>query len=150
MTRINVVEPEVLTDQHLMAEYRELPMVGSALKRSLRSKNGLPKIPKQYTLNAGHVTYFYTLGKFLERRYQALIVELKHRGYNLDENREVDFDIFKQHNLYNDWTPDENALKINVERIKQKIDMKVDWYKHYGYPIKNNDKILNPYFVWKG
>ena len=39
MTRINLVPPEELSDQHLVAEYREIFMVGSSLQRSLRSPN---------------------------------------------------------------------------------------------------------------
>ena len=50
MTRINIIEPSELTDQHLIAEYREIFMVGSVLQRSLKSKNwdktkkNLPKV----------------------------------------------------------------------------------------------------------
>ena len=33
MTRINIIPTEELADQHLVAEYRELFMVGSALQR---------------------------------------------------------------------------------------------------------------------
>jgi deoxyribonuclease (pyrimidine dimer) len=150
MTRINVIEPKQLTDQHLMAEYRELPMVGSALKRSIRSKNGVPKIPSKYTLNTGHVTFFYNLGAYLERRYKSLIDELNNRGYKLDENRIVDFDVFKDNGMYNDWNPDEPALRINVERIKQKLDMKIDWYKHYGKPILDKHEVLNPTELYRG
>jgi len=39
LTRINIVEPSELTDQHLVAEYREIFMVGSSLQRSLKSKS---------------------------------------------------------------------------------------------------------------
>ena len=39
MTRINLVPPEELSDQHLVAEYREIFMVGYSLQRSLRSPN---------------------------------------------------------------------------------------------------------------
>ena len=39
MTRINIVPTSELADQHLVAEYRELFMVGSALQRTLKSKN---------------------------------------------------------------------------------------------------------------
>ena len=38
MTRINLVDPRQLADQHLVAEYREIFMIGSALQRSLESK----------------------------------------------------------------------------------------------------------------
>ena len=61
MTRINLIEPSELTDQHLIAEYREIFMVGGSLKRTLVSKSGYQelKVPKSYTLNAGHVYFFY-------------------------------------------------------------------------------------------
>ena len=39
MTRINIIPTTELADQHLVAEYRELFMVGSALQRTLKSKN---------------------------------------------------------------------------------------------------------------
>ena len=39
MTRINLVDPSELSDQHLVAEYREIFMVGRSLQRSLKSKN---------------------------------------------------------------------------------------------------------------
>ena len=41
LTRINLVEPSELTDQHLIAEYREIFMVGGSLKRTLVSKSGI-------------------------------------------------------------------------------------------------------------
>ena len=41
MTRINVIPVDQLTDQHLVAEYREMLMVPASLKRSLGSKNGM-------------------------------------------------------------------------------------------------------------
>ena len=40
MTRINIVNPSELTDQHLIAEYREITMVPGSLKRTLVSKIG--------------------------------------------------------------------------------------------------------------
>ena len=40
MTRINIVVPSELTDQHLIAEYREITMVPGSLKRTLVSKIG--------------------------------------------------------------------------------------------------------------
>ena len=69
MTRINIVHPSELTDQHLIAEYREIFMVGSSLQRSIKSKNWNPKdIPIKFTLNTGHVKFFYDKGKYLFKR----------------------------------------------------------------------------------
>ena len=73
MTRINIVPVQELFDQHLMAEYREITMVPAALNRTLNSKRGLDKkkIPKKYTLNKGHVYFFYNKGLYLHKRYMA-------------------------------------------------------------------------------
>jgi deoxyribonuclease (pyrimidine dimer) len=137
MTRINVIDPIELTDQHLMAEYRELPMVMGSLRRSLVAKNGLPKIGDKYTLNAGHVKFFYNKGKFLHRRYLMLIGELMVRGYNLDPNRKADFQVFLDNNLYHDWTPEKEAYIINKQRIDERINQKPHWYRYYGKPLKD-------------
>ena len=82
MTRINIISPSELTDQHLIAEYREIFMVAGSLKRTLISKNGYlqSKVPKEYTLNSGHVYFFYNKGKYLNKRYNLIIKEMKLRG----------------------------------------------------------------------
>ena len=152
MTRINVVDPVVLTDQHLMAEYRELPMVMGSLRRSLSSKNGLPKIPDKYTLNAGHVTFFYNKGAWLKRRYAALVEELVSRGYNLDQSRVADFSIFSKF-LDNDWSADTDAVNINSARITERILSKLHWYKYCSEPVvklqSDADFIIRPTLLWK-
>lgn len=137
MTRINVIHPTELTDQHLMAEYRELPMVMGSLRRSLVAKNGLPKSGDKYTLNAGHVKFFYNKGKFLHKRYLMLIAELGTRGYKLDPNRKADFQVFIDNNLYHDWTPEREAFTINKQRITERINQKPHWYRYYGKPLKD-------------
>jgi deoxyribonuclease (pyrimidine dimer) len=135
MTRINVVAPQELTDQHLMAEYRELPMVMGSLRRSLKSKNGLPESGKEYTLNAGHVKFFYNKGKFLYHRYQILIDELVDRGYKLDPERKADFQVFIENQLYHDWEPNEKAKEINRQRIAERIAQKPSWYRFRGVKV---------------
>lgn len=151
MTRINVIDPSQLTQNHLAAEYRELPMIMGSLRRSLRSKNGLPKIPPNYTLNKGHVSFHYDKGLYLHKRYRALIKELTKRGYKLDPNRAADFSVFIDNGLYNDWTPTEEALVINQERITQRILAKPDWYRYYGKSITKTDMfeiLVRPNKLW--
>ena len=66
MTRINIIPVEDLTDQHLMAEYREIFMIGPALQKSLQSESwNSNKIPNKFTLGKGHVMFFYDKGKYL-------------------------------------------------------------------------------------
>ena len=105
MTRINIVPVEELTDQHLMAEYREIFMIGSALQISLKSKNWDPKrIPDKFTLNTGHVTFFYDKGQYLYKRYQQIQKELTKRNFNLDKSRLFKVTQFPTE-YYNDWEP---------------------------------------------
>ena len=152
MTRINLIDPRQLTDQHLMAEYRELPMVMGSLRRSLVSKKGLPTPGAEYTLNAGHVKFFYNKGEFLERRYDALIAELRDRDFKLDPNRKADFSVFVNNGLYHDWTPTKQAFEINKQRIIERINAKPDWYRYLGYRITESPMFLvvvNPSLIWE-
>ena len=128
MTRINLVDPKELADQHLIAEYREIFMVGPALQRSLKSKNGVTDIPKNFTLNKGHVKFFYNKGKYLSKRYNKLIAEMKNRGMNPDPTRKFKREQWPNE-LYNDWQPNDGDKEIIKQRIQQKISEKPGWYK---------------------
>ena len=122
MTRINLVPPEELSDQHLIAEYREIFMVGSSLQRSLKSPNwkkAKDSIPRQFTLNKGHVKFFYDKGNYLSNRYLELVEEMHRRSMKTDPLR-----IFKREQwpdeLFNNWLPNINDLIIIRERIAKK------------------------------
>ena len=137
MTRINIVPVQELFDQHLMAEYREITMVPAALNRTLNSKRGLDKkkIPKKYTLNKGHVYFFYDKGKYLFNRYQELVAELKKRNFKIDNKRKFPKEIFVANNLFNDWQPSLEDYKIIRNRIKNKINQKSEWYRKTAHIV---------------
>ena len=131
MTRINIIPPKKLYDQHLIAEYREITMVPAALKRTLNSKSGLmlSKISKKYTLNKGHVYFFYNKGLYLDKRYKQIIQEMRNRGFNPDSKRKFPVQIFIDNNLYHDWEPCKEDFKIIEKRIAEKIKKRPNWYK---------------------
>jgi deoxyribonuclease (pyrimidine dimer) len=132
MTRINLVNPRELSDQHLVAEYREIFMVGSSLQRSIKSKNWVKtknNIPDEFTLNKGHVTFFYNKGMYLDKRYSLLVKEMKRRGMNPDPKRKFKKSQWPKY-LYNDWKPKNKDLKIIRKRIEEKINLKPDWYRY--------------------
>ena len=130
MTRINIIPTSELTDQHLIAEYREITMVPGSLKRTLKSKVGLrrERISEQYTLNAGHVYFFYDKGRYLNNRYDEIVQEMKDRGFNPDPNRKFPKEVFPAE-LYNDWMPTLEEQKVVRQRISEKIAMKPEWYR---------------------
>ena len=135
MTRINIIPVSELHDQHLIAEYREITMVPAALNRTLNSKTGLirEKISKSFTLNSGHVYFFYDKGLYLDKRYTEIVNEMKSRGFNPDSARIFPIEIFKDNDLYNDWTPTIEDQKLIRQRIQERINSKPDWYRKTSY-----------------
>lgn len=132
MTRINVVPVLELTDQHLMAEYRELPMVMTSARRANLSAF---KPSTTYTLNKGHVSFFYDKRKYLLNRWMDLIAELFRRGYDIDPTKRTvhwkELDKFAQVC----WMPDQTAIAINRARIQERIAAKPTWYRMFGRPL---------------
>ena len=124
MTRINCVHPDELTVRHLVAEYRELPRIFTLVKKA--QNRGLTPvdimIPNVYVLGTGHVRFFYNKLKYLETRQQMLIDEMRKRGFkpnfiNLDELMTGINQMW-----YNDWIPDDDAMKINRQRISERLN----------------------------
>ena len=130
MTRINIIPVSELTDQHLIAEYREITMIPAALTRTLNSKSGFikKKIPDRFTLNTGHVYFFYDKGLYLYNRYDNIVEEMILRGFNPDVKRLFPKGIFPSE-LFNDWTPNIEDQELVRDRIKEKIAMKPNWYR---------------------
>lgn len=124
MTRINIVPVQELTNKHLFAEWREMPRLVKNLNTSLNRK-GKPfskdEIPTAYKLGTGHVKFFYDKFLFLHKRHKELTNELLKRGYNLSH---TDSNIFASVDKiwYNDYNPTDEAIKINRERIKERLN----------------------------
>lgn len=121
MTRINVVPVEELSRQHLIAEYREITRLPGNLLDSLNRKTkpfNFSEIPPEYILGKGHVKFFYDKMFFLEKRFDALVQEMINRGYSPNYK---DSSIFRVGDrFYNDYTPTDNALFLNRQRIKER------------------------------
>lgn len=127
MTRINAgISPHELHRRHLIAEYRETLMVPAALRRSLRTipkEKTLQSIPKAFTLNAGHVKFFFNKLTFLEKRYESLKAEMRARGYFVAESRDQNFDGFPSE-FYSDWEPTPVARELVLARITERVAQK--------------------------
>lgn len=148
MTRVNLVDPKYLADQHLFAEYRELKHVPKSLLRSLKTRKWediKKEIPKEFTLGKGHVKFFWNKMRYILERFTKCHAELIVRGYNIPETSpDIVEDLFvcRDIDMWLDdimchYDPDDTAIKKSVARINEKIMMKPEWYKYYGvsYPI---------------
>lgn len=144
MTRINLVHAEELMDQHLFAEFREIKMIPKSLARSLHAQRFhadpvaavLARVPRAFTLNTGHVSFFYDKGTYIYWRFAAIKIALEDRGVNFDPTSELDPDkVFDRDiRLRGDYNPTPEALEIIRARIAEKIAMKPTWYRYYGVP----------------
>ena len=120
MTRINCVPPEELSRQHLLAEYRELPRVFKLAEKAYTA-GCVPGIDK-YTLGAGHVKFFYKRLGYCKNRFHALREEMLRRGYQPSYDKTPT--VIVEQDWFQDWTPDEHALRINRERILERTTQK--------------------------
>lgn len=145
MTRINLVPPSELADQHLFAEFREIKMVPESLARSIEAivnhamKNGhisdpstfnpvptlLKKIPAEYTLGTGHVSFFYDKGFYLQQRYAELKDELRLRGVRFNEEALLDPGMVFNRDvcLLKGYVPTPEALALVRARLTQEFEM---------------------------
>ena len=77
MTRINLgILPVELCDQHLIAEYRELP-------RLFNFKTTNPNIPKHFKLGSGHVLWCASYLGTMKERQKLIVNELLRRNVNI-------------------------------------------------------------------
>ena len=119
MTRINLVNPDQLTDKHLMAEYRELPRIFTYVK-----EYGIPEeIPETYVLGEGHMKFFCDKLWWLIRRYKEIHLELIFRGFSLDVDlyRSVlrgtkNLPRYKER----DYTPTPAEIYLNMKRLAER------------------------------
>ena len=116
---------------HLLAELREITMVPASLRRSLHTKTKeavLKSVPANFTLNKGHVTFFYNKLGFLQLRFIALANEMARRGYEPDRTRINAFNGFDK-DWYGQWAASDADNDIVQERINFRISQKPHLYK---------------------
>lgn len=123
MTRINCVPPSELSGPHLVAEYRELPRVFKLMRAAQARGERIDdkRNPTEYRLGTGHVRFFYNKGLFLLHRQKALVAEMLERGYSpsYTDPTELLPDGLDAWRMM-DWTPTEEALAINRQRIAER------------------------------
>lgn len=121
MTRINVVAPITLCDQHLLAEHRELTRIPNCINSGFFKSSD---IPAQYVLGKGHVNFFKNKLKWLKTRYDSLHSECLSRGFNVTYK----FPDVVPQEYYNDYIVTENDIRINMERIAIRTPKKARYY----------------------
>jgi deoxyribonuclease (pyrimidine dimer) len=131
-------------DQHLFAEFREIKMIPKSLARSIAARGVqgvLKRVPPAFTLNTGHVSFFYDKGAYLHERYWLLRMELLRRGFNINLAALLDPDhtfASLPDTFFSDYEPTPEALQIIRTRIAEKIAMRPGWYRYEGKVVNSN------------
>lgn len=120
MTRINTIDPRVLLDQHLFAEYRELPRAVHTAKPYRKD------IPPSYRMGKGHVLFFADKTEWLVNRHRALVEELVLRGYKLSNVAPL---VAKESTA---WCPSATDHTTNLARLQDRLDARPGWYRLRG------------------
>jgi deoxyribonuclease (pyrimidine dimer) len=122
MTRINCVPVQELCDQHLLAEYRELPRVPYGVLAG-RLQPSYPDAPAIYTLGPGHIKFFVNKCAWLMLRHDDIRVEMLHRGMVPALSR---MEVVKMGELYRKrcwglWQPSNRDMGVNRQRLSDRL-----------------------------
>ena len=141
MTRINAnIPPSRLTDQHLLAEHREIKRMCDMYSKRLESDK-FGDISEKFTLNTGHMKFFLDKGMFTAARYNDLYQECLNRNFivsNYSENW-GEYTTMKAH--MNNWKATEQDNQLVIERITTRINESNQVPRYYGKPISKKEAI---------
>ncbi len=120
MTRINTIDPVLLTTPWLLAEYRELPRIIN------RVADGKPfRVPEgPYRMGMGHVSFFGDKLHWLMVRHAALRKEMTARGFRAELDVYATYKKCEQ--LYpalckpNIWFPSHIDHETNLVRLHER------------------------------
>lgn len=140
MTRINCAIPvKFLTDEHLLAEHRELERMPWYHEMSLKS-GSISKVPSKFTLGKGHVLFFVNKMGFVLNRYKEVHLECLRRNFSVIDRSYKWDNIDKKY--MNDYSPTKDDYNLLVERLSERIkDSKKVNFRYFGNNINKNEAI---------
>lgn len=140
MTRINSAIPvRSLTDEHLLAEHREIKRLPYCLERAIAS-GSIHRIPVEFTLGRGHVLFFLDKMKFVFNRYQNIHEECLLRSFFVADYSDNFSNIPPEY--YNDYTPTQKEMRLLRNRISERLTTspKKSWH-YYGQIVDVNEAL---------
>ena len=138
--RCNVgVNPFYLTDQHLIAEYSEIPMIIGSLRYwnwEIRST-----IPEYFKLGSGHMNFLKCKLSYLRKRHQQVKLEMKDRGF---DSSLLTIDLTDIHNHFKgEYLPTIDATNLIRNRIKERLLAKPEFFWRYKRKKLNSTELNN-------
>lgn len=148
MTRINAAtQVRLLTDEHLLAEHREIKRIPFLYKKRKEAGIEITKgAPKEFTLGVGHILFFLDKPAYTLARYCGLYNECINRGFSV-ENYKDNWSIYADEYFGKDmYIPTEKSNQIIIDRITERLlgSLKEHWH-YYGAKLTKEEaiKLLN-------
>ena len=116
MTRINAgILPQRLSNQHLLAEHREIKRIPNLITKGRYNLEGQPE---KFCLGTGYVKFFYDKLGYLFARYQSIYQECKRRGFQVQDWSGAWESV--PPSLMNGWIPEGWVTQRVEERIRER------------------------------
>lgn len=130
MTRINSAIPvRNLTDEHLLAEHREIKRLPSCYLKA-KVSGALKRIPEKFCLGRGHVTFFLDKFAFSMTRYIEIHNECERRDFNVPDYSSL-WKVVERNSCWRNYEPTEEECKLLIERIAERIQNSPKKFFHY-------------------
>lgn len=133
MSRVNVgIPPKELSNQHLLAEHREIKRLPNHLKKY--GLSCIKQAPNKFTLGTGHVLFLLKFGAYTYYRYLSIHEECKRRRFNVTDysNAWKIYSIYTK--LWEHWEPSKKDIAVIKKRICERSNCKT--WKQYKNKIK--------------
>ena len=131
MTRVNLVDVNMLTKEHKLAEYKEIPRVFTRVLNATEKgkKESDFNIPEHYRIGKGHETFFYNKCNFVMHRFTLLYLTLNKEGINVSDEY-IDH-VYENYTKLPEWakqdyTPKPEEIYINMYRLANRLFFKLD------------------------
>lgn len=141
MTRINsAISVRCLTDEHLLAEHREIKRLPDCFVKSYIS-GALKRIPNKFCLGTGHVTFFLDKFAFTYTRYKAIHTECLRRGFQVTDYSDL-WRAVEPTSQWKSYEPTKEELELLIQRITERIQGSSKTFFHYdGKAITKGEAI---------
>ena len=140
MTRINsAINVRRLTDEHLLAEHREIKRMPYCLGKAIAS-GFVKRIPEKFTLGKGHVLFFLDKMEFVRQRYCDIYTECIQRGFSVEWYHNNFVGLPREYS--GNYAPTDEERQLLIERITERImqSKKKAWH-HFGKEITKEQAV---------
>lgn len=141
MTRINsAISVRNLTDEHLLAEHREIKRLPACYLKA-KTSGALKRIPKEFKLGTGHVTFFLDKFAFTYVRYKTIHNECLRRGFKVTDYSDL-WRAVGRTSQWKSYEPTKEEEELLIHRITDRIQGSSKTFFHYeGKAITKGEAI---------